>query len=191
MEDAGKLLEGIASLGWIGLIAVIVYVWRSELRTVLAAAADRARAGTGFELGPFKFASLDVVGFVGQPVEERQAGKTTITSDPERQKEILQQQKDCHFAFLTHYVYPRRSALDSYGVALYLTGHFNALEHVDRVEHFLGVGWDDAVFESTDRSKQFAVKVGAVGSFLAMARIHFYDGRQTTLSRFIELKPLQ
>ncbi len=131
-----------------------------------------------------------MIAVVGQPVEEREAGEVTVTKECSLQQVIVDQQKAERHVFLVHYVYPRKSSLEAYNVALYLTGHFNKLEHVTRVEHFLGEGWGDAVFTSEDRAKQFAIKVGAVGSFLAMARVHFYDGKVHTISRFVELKPL-
>lgn len=190
MEAAGKLFEGLASLGWIALIAFVIYRWRAEFRAVLAGAAERVRSGSGFELGPFKFSQLDLLAVVGQPVEEREAGEVTITTDAKLQEEIVRQQESERYAFLCHYVFPRRKDTDPHDVALYLTGHFNRLEQVTRVEHFLGEGWGDAVFASEDRVKRFAIKVGAVGSFLAMARVHFDDGSTTTEHRFVELKPL-
>lgn len=154
---------------------------------------DRIRAGTGFELGPFKFAQLDIVAIVGQPVPERDAGEVKVSRDPSFQDVIVAEQKKEEYVFLVHLVSPRQSPLEAYEVVIYLAGHFNKLEHVTKVEHFLGSGWDDAVFTSEDRDSQFAIKVGAIGSFLAMARVHFFDGKMRkvhSVNRFVELKPL-
>jgi hypothetical protein len=74
---------------------------------------------------------------------------------------------------------------------LYVVGHFNNLEHVTKVDYSLGVGWGDAVFTCDDPAASFGIKVSAVGSFLAMATIHYRDGTDLKQWRFIELESLR
>jgi hypothetical protein len=190
VAEIASLLEGVASILWPCLAAALLFRFRREITQAAEALVDRVKAGAKVSVGILEFGGLDRVASSGQPVPEREVGRVTVRNDPQRQKQIIAEQKRSHYAFLVHYAYPLNERRNEYDIILYFVGHFNQLEHVDRVEYFLGVGWGDAVFTCRDRVKGFAIKVAAVGSFLAMASVHLTDGQVVTQSRFIELEPI-
>jgi hypothetical protein len=191
MEEFGKLLEGVASLAWPALIAALVYQFRAQARAVIDELVTRIRSGVGLRIGIVEFEKIERVAVSGEPVKTRETGPVTISVDPRRQQQIIRKQEDERYTFLVHSFYPSDKLGQSYDVAIYVVGHFNNLEAVTKVEYFLGVGWGDAVFTCSDRSRNFAIKVSAVGSFLCMATIYFSDGQVVTQSRFVELEPLR
>ncbi|MFL5283741.1 MAG: pYEATS domain-containing protein [Rhodopila sp.] len=190
MESFGKLLQGMASLAWPIFIAAFIFNFRHNIKEALSELIARIREGGAFEIWQLKFERIERVAEVGQPVQESEVGRVVIQTNPALQQEIIKKQEDERFTFLVHYTLPLKRDHNSYDVILYVAGHFNHLENVNKVDYFLGQGWGNAVFVCTDRTRQFAIKVSAVGSFLSMARIYFGDGTIITQSRFIDLPSL-
>jgi hypothetical protein len=147
------------------------------------------------ELNYFKFSfqeskAITRVAEAGKPISKRQVGRVSITKDESLQQVIVAKHDEERYTFLSHEVVPFEKNPKEYDVILYIAGHFNNLEQVSMVEYFLGEGWGDAIFASKDRGRNFAIKVSALGAFLAMARIHFTEGTTLTQSRFVDLDPL-
>jgi hypothetical protein len=129
----------------------------------------------------------------GQEVEPRETGRVTIQRDPARQEEIADIYAACRKMLLSHEVYPviRNGFLERYDVVLYIVNHYhNDLSNVDHVDYALDTGWGDAVFRCADVRYAFAIKIGAVGSFLCAADVIFKDNGNVSINRYIELQPV-
>ena len=90
---------------------------------------------------------------------------------------------------LVHRVAPSRNPKYAYDVLIYLVPHPNTdatLASEKHVEYYCGRGWKNAIFRITDRSHSFQIALSTRGPFLCTAEIHYTDGENVTIGRYID-----
>jgi hypothetical protein len=186
METFWSILPDIL---WI-VFAIIALIL---LRRTLAQLADvllwRLRMGSAI-----KVASLEI----GQAIamdDEFAVGANTLYSDVHLDQDNRRfKQRELYYVRnrnlqLVHRVAPSRNPKYAYDVLIYLVPHPNTdatLASVKHVEYYCGRGWKNAIFKITDRSRSFEIALSTRGPFFCTAEIHFTDGENVTIGRYID-----
>ena len=202
MPDTSKAVEAVSkpifdqavwgaipSALWVVATLVVIYWYKDQIRKLLAALADRLKAGSSLKLAGFEIGTES--GLVATPGdfsnEDSRIG--VHEDDGKRGLERTKLYEQCRGAMLVHRI--QRSTEDGqlYDVLIYVIPHKrSSLAGVSSVEYFLGHYWGDKVFPSFNRSRGFAIVTSAYGPFICTAKVNFNDGTSVTLSRYIDFE---
>lgn len=98
---------------------------------------------------------------------------------------------------LTHEYRPSKEKGQEFDIFIYLIRHTKnstkppsqGFDDVDRVEFYFGDAWDNQIFTVKNDGGTLGVRTHAYGTFLAICRIHFKDGRKPALVyRYIDFE---
>jgi hypothetical protein len=174
-----ELIKLLPTLMWIGLIVWAIYHFRDVLHALALAIKSRVVAGGGIKLWMLELERIEPSRI--QP-REIQAGHVRIFQE-DRETLIDSTYAHSQYAMLVHAAY-KTERQNEYEVILYLLGHWNNLDQVSYVEYYLGTEWGHNVFRSSDRTKNFAVRILSFGSALSIAKIYFTDGTSSVMARY-------
>lgn len=98
--------------------------------------------------------------------------------------------------FLAHTLRPSAKKGQEFDIAIYLIPHRSNdpryrredLSDVVRAEFFLGVYWNNRVFDSTSKQGMIGMTTSAYGPFLCLCRVHFDDGESIVMHRYIDFE---
>jgi hypothetical protein len=190
--STGRVLYHASRLGWPALALLVIVVFYSDAKILLQKVAARIEAGSAVKIGPFEFGSLQGIPAVGS---DRIGAAEFVLKSSHRASKEWSNVREAYYgpreraAALVHRLYRSRTAGQLYDALIYILPHKEAsLAGVSRVEYYFGTFWGDRVFESTDRSRGFPIKVSAYGPFLALARLYYNDGSTRLLHRYIDFE---
>lgn len=167
---------------------MVLVVFYSSLRDLLASVLWRVRCGT-----PIRFGSFELGGAYVSPTGDISQDAAHIESMPDednaRLNERDQYYRPSRRIFLVHKLSVSRKSGQLYDIQIYLIPHKDAtLACVERVEYYFGHYWGNKIFVSRDRSLAFSVSTSAYGPFVTTAKVYFTDGPSVMLSRYIDFE---
>jgi len=175
---------------WVALILVIVLIFRSDLRAIIASIIRRLRLGA-----PLKVWNLEIGASYVEPDSARIRGgdirAVRKDNDEKRWQQRKQYYKPNRNLQLVHRLAPSDKPGHVYDILIYLVPHYDSdatLAGVKKVEYYFGKSWGNSIFTSTDRARGFAISTSAWGAFMCTAEIYFSDGEQVMVNRYIDFE---
>jgi hypothetical protein len=197
MSNLGEVLKGLSGFVWPGLIAFVLWRFRSEIASILLSLRQQIASGAAIKSKFFEFRGLDIRSF---DARDGTGYRLELADEP-----IYCQRVDSYARnknlFLVHRVRPSGkihpvNKLPTFDVSVYLVGHknFGKMNDVKQVEYYFGryFGLDQGEFGTKyvveNGTDGFAVRTNAYGPMLCEARIIFHDGAETTMSRYMDFE---
>lgn len=172
------------TLTWVVLIVVLVFVFRRRLGQLVDAVRARIEKGSSVKAGPFE---------LGDDLQKMDDISTKTTSAPsadvswEKERDGMYQTN--RGLFLAHVLAPSETPGQEFDIFIFVVRHKQSgLADVAHVEFFLGKYWGNKVFKETPVDGVVGIRVSAYGPFLCLCKVTFTDGREVTLTRYIDLE---
>lgn len=182
MDIIKEIIKIVPNLAWVGLAICVIYMLREVIPLLASAIKQRLQAGAGMKLWMLELERYDP-----SDLRKIEPGRFVYV-EQDHEKQINNVYEQSRYVMLVHHGYKLEKK--SYEVLLYLNGHWNDMSHVEYVEYYLGTGWGKIALRSDDIRRKFAVKILAAGSSLATGTIHFTDGGEALLYRYMNLDDL-
>jgi hypothetical protein len=174
---------------WIALILSILFYSRSELMLLVRVLITRLRSGGSLKVASFELGSAPNVSVTTSAIAVR--GLQELGTDDgafDESRAIFR--TDYRNLFLVHRISASQDPEQLYDVLVYVVpslrhGSLSGLLHVD---YYFGKYWRRTIFRSIDRATGFLITTSAYAPFTCTARLHFSDGHDAFLHRYIDFE---
>jgi hypothetical protein len=184
------IADYFARLTWPPVVVVVLVFFLADAKTIVRKLSHRLDSGSSFKFGPVEVGAIQTIPAVSETGMSTSArlGSEAASDKWSRAREDYYGDR-ARAAGLVHRLYRSRTADQSYDALIYLVPHKkSSLAAISSVEYYFGTFWKDHVFESTDRSRGFPIRVSAYGPFLALAKLHYNDGTTKMLHRYVDFE---
>jgi hypothetical protein len=197
MESFAKIVDALSGFAWPGVILFTGIYFRTQIQSLFQLARQQIASGAALKWKDFEFKGLDLASFDardGAGYRQELADKVLF----DKRHASYKANKNL---FLVHRVRPTGQVhsvtnLPTYDVSVYIISHknFGHLNDVREVQYYFGQhfglrqGEYGTKFVVKNGTDGFAARVNAYGPMLCEARIIFYDGSETTVSRYLDFE---
>ena len=197
MDAFAKLIESLASFAWPVAILVIGYYLKDYVIGILSGLKQQLAAGASLKFKEFEFRGINVADF--------RTREDSVYSREPVSEEVASARHErydrCRNIFLVHQCKPtgdvhEQNGLPTYEIAIYLIGHksYGLLNEIKEVDYYLGerfgrsLGKYGAYYKVRNGNDGFAVRLTAYGPTLCVALVRFHDGKEATLTRYLDFE---
>lgn len=178
----------LPSVLWVLLVFFAILLFRSEIRQVFQHLSWRLRTGAALKLFALELGQSYV-----SPSIEISADESALESYVDENGERWRQREQYYLpnrnVQLVHRVAPSARPGMLYDIQLYVVPHKGAtLSNVSKVEYYFGRHWGNRIFVSVDRSRGFPITTSAFGVFMCTAKLHFTDGEEIFVNRYVDFE---
>lgn len=180
--------NALPAMIWGGIFLVVLFTFRREFKGVLQNVLWRIRTGSSFKIAAFEIGQSN---YISRNDINKSSGAIQVREDKNdrRFKQREQYYVPNRNIQLVHKIAPSAHPNMLYDILVYVVPHYDgSLLGVHHVEYYFGRSWDNSIFTSIDRARNFAVATSAYGPVMCTAEIHFTDGEVVTISRFIDFE---
>jgi hypothetical protein len=185
-----ELVPLAQTLAWIGLIVGGLVAFRRQLVRLLDAVEKRIESGAEFKAGPLELGEdLRRLERVQSASDSTTAASQSIDSRSDWNSERDGIYSTNRGFFLAHVLEPSEDPEQLYDIYIYLIRHkSDDFSEIAFAEFFFGKYWSDQVFREEVHDGRIGVATAAYGPFLCTCRVHFRDGTQVLLHRYIDFE---
>lgn len=197
MDQLSALLTALSGFAWPVLVLFVGAYFRQEVSSILVFAKQQLASGAALKWKDFEFKGLDLAAF-----DRRDgSGYKQVPADDALFEQRHASYKANKNLFLVHRVRATGrvhtvTSLPTYDVSVFLISHknFGHLNDVREVQYYFGhhfglkLGQHGTKYVVENGTDGFAVVVNAYGPMLCEARVVFHDGRETTVSRYLDFE---
>lgn len=195
-ENGDNFWTLLSSLAWPGAILVGAALFRDQIKSGADAALSWANRASEVKIGSVELRGLRVD--VSEAELKKSSDIARVKASIEDYQERVQLYRSIRNLMLVHRIRPSSVKGQKFDISVYIvrkvtkTSKAGRLNDVDRVEYYLGQWFGEGEFGSkyvvSDPSFGFAMRTSAYGSALCIAKIHFHDGKVSTLSRYLDFE---
>lgn len=183
-----KFWDSVPTMLWSGVFLIVLLIFRKEFKGLLQNMMWRIRTGSSVKLANFEIGQSN---YISRTDLNKSSGAIQIHQDKKdvRYKQREQYYKPNRNIQLVHRIAPSMQPGQLYDILVYVVPHHDgSLLSVQSVEYYFGRSWDNNIFTSIDRARNFAVATSAYGPMMCTAEIHFTDGEVATIGRYIDFE---
>jgi hypothetical protein len=182
------LWSALPTILWVALLLVALFVFRKEAESLLQNFSWRLRTGAGL-----KVFSIELGQTYASPSINTDKRETTLKHQADQNGERWNQREQYYRPnrniLIVHRLAPSSLSGMLYDIQIYAVPHKDAtLACLNKVEYYFGKYWGNQIFTSIDRARGFEITTSAYGAFMCTAKLHFSDGEDVIINRYIDFE---